>query len=185
MFYCNNKCLKLLFDNIFCHWIYCIVTKVAIIVQYAQFLSRVCRWVCVVLTKLHWKISNFADSAKEYANIVQMISLFLPIQVYVGRKRYIISSYCQHASFNVLTQFSDLLQPCLCRLRFKTSQLNAFCPQPRVFCYIEFTLGYLKNLKLFKSKRIIGACSIMWKRRRVFVLFTSIFLRNRSLGNAT
>ena len=31
----------------------------------------------------------------------------------------------------------------------KASQLHAFCPSAIVYCYIEFKLSYLKNLKMF------------------------------------
>ena len=55
-----------------------------------------------------------------------------------------------------------------------------------MYCYLEFKLSYLKNLKLFsiKSKRIIWAYSFVKKWRRVLALFISIFLRNRSLSDA-
>ena len=55
-----------------------------------------------------------------------------------------------------------------------------------MYCYLEFKISYLKNLKLFsiKSKRIIWAYSFVKKRRRVLALFISIFLRNRSLSDA-
>ena len=56
-----------------------------------------------------------------------------------------------------------------------------------VYCYLEFKLSYLKNLKLFSIrvyKRIIWACSFVKKRRRVLALFISIFLRNRSVSDA-
>ena len=35
---------------------------------------------------------------------------------------------------------------------FKGSQLGAFCPQAMVYCYLEFKLRYLKNLKLFSIR---------------------------------
>ena len=31
----------------------------------------------------------------------------------------------------------------------KGSQLGAFCPKTTVYCYLEFKLRFLKNLKLF------------------------------------
>ena len=54
-----------------------------------------------------------------------------------------------------------------------------------MYCYHEFKLSYLKNLKLFsiKSKRIIWAYSFVKKRRQVLALFINIFLRNRSLSD--
>ena len=84
------------------------------------------------------------------------------------------------------------------------SQLGAFCPYPILYCYCEFKLCYLKNQKLFpiRVKEIIWAYSsvkkrlllsskkklfeptVRWKKGdRVFALFKSIFLRNRSLSN--
>ena len=58
-----------------------------------------------------------------------------------------------------------------------------------MYCYHEFKLRYLKNLKLFsvRVKELFEPRPIvLWKkkRRRVFALFKSIFLRNRSLCNA-
>ena len=35
---------------------------------------------------------------------------------------------------------------------FKGSQLGAICPYAIVYCYNEFKLRYLKNLKLFSIK---------------------------------
>ena len=32
---------------------------------------------------------------------------------------------------------------------FTASQQYVFCPNSKVYCYIEFRLSYLKNLKLF------------------------------------
>ena len=49
-----------------------------------------------------------------------------------------------------------------------------------ILLYIEFKLSFLENL----SKIIILAYSFAKKRRRVFALFKSIFLRNRFLSNA-
>ena len=34
----------------------------------------------------------------------------------------------------------------------KESQLGAFCPYTIVYCYLEFKLRYLKNLKLFSVR---------------------------------
>ena len=34
----------------------------------------------------------------------------------------------------------------------KGSQLVAFCPKAVVYCYLEFKLRYLKNLKLFSIR---------------------------------
>ena len=54
-----------------------------------------------------------------------------------------------------------------------------------MYCYLEFKLSYLKNLKLFSiSKRIIWANSFVKKRWWALALFISIFLRNRSLSDA-
>ena len=48
-----------------------------------------------------------------------------------------------------------------------------------MYCYFEFKLRYLKNLKLFSISvnEIIEAYSFTEKRRRVFALFKSIFLK--------
>ena len=35
---------------------------------------------------------------------------------------------------------------------FNGSQLGAFCPKAIVYCYLEFKLCYLKNLKLFSIR---------------------------------
>ena len=51
-----------------------------------------------------------------------------------------------------------------------------------MYCYLEFKLRYLKNLKLF-SIRVKELFELI-VLRRVFALFKSIFLRNRSLSNA-
>ena len=53
-------------------------------------------------------------------------------------------------------------------------------------CYIEFKLGYLKNLKLFliRVKELFEPIVFANKRRRVFELFKSIFLIHRSLSDA-
>ena len=53
-----------------------------------------------------------------------------------------------------------------------------------VYCYLEFKLRYLKNLKLFSIKDLFEPIVLRKRRRRVFALFKSIFLRNRSLSNA-
>ena len=80
-----------------------------------------------------------------------------------------------------------LCQSVLVFFKVKGSQLGVFCPWAIVYCYIEFKLRYLKNLKLFsiRVKRIIWACSVMNKSRWVFALFKSIFLRNRSFSNGS
>ena len=53
-------------------------------------------------------------------------------------------------------------------------------------CYLEFKFRYLKALKLFsiRVKELFEPIALEKKRRRVFALFKSIFLRNRSLSNA-
>ena len=55
-----------------------------------------------------------------------------------------------------------------------------------VYCYHEFKLRYLKNQKLFSTtvKALFEPTVLRKKRRRIFALFKSIFLRNRSLSNA-
>ena len=62
-----------------------------------------------------------------------------------------------------------------------------------MYCYLEFKLRYLENLKLFsiRVKELYEPIVLQKKkkkkkkkRRRVFALFESIFLRNRSLSNA-
>ena len=63
--------------------------------------------------------------------------------------------------------------------KIKRSQLAAFYLKALVYCYLEFKLRYLKNLKLFS---IIWAYSFMKKRWRVFA-FKSIVLREGSLSN--
>ena len=65
-------------------------------------------------------------------------------------------------------------------------QLDALSPLTIVYCYLEFKLSYLKNLKLFSIgvKDLIWACSFVKKRRRVLTLFINIFLRNQSLSDA-
>ena len=55
-----------------------------------------------------------------------------------------------------------------------------------MYCYLEFKLSYLKNLKLFSIRvkelsEPIVLCKK--KRRRVLAHFISIFLRNRSLSD--
>ena len=56
-----------------------------------------------------------------------------------------------------------------------------------MYCYLEFKLSYLKNLKLFsiRVKELSEPNSFVKKRRRVLALFISIFLRNRSLSDFT
>ena len=51
---------------------------------------------------------------------------------------------------------------------FKGSQLSTFCPYAIVYCYLEFKLRYLKNLKLFSI--------------RVKELFENIVLRRKGDG---
>ena len=68
----------------------------------------------------------------------------------------------------------------------KGSQLDAFNPKAIVYCYLEFKLSYLKNLKLFliRVKELSEPAVFVKKRRRVLVLFIIIFLRNLSLSDA-
>ena len=63
---------------------------------------------------------------------------------------------------------------------------NWFCPYAIiVYCYLEFKLRYLKNVKLFSVRvKELFEPVVLRKRQRVFALFKSIFLRNRSLSNA-
>ena len=67
--------------------------------------------------------------------------------------------------------------------KFKGSQLGAFWLYAIVYCYHEFKLRYLKNQKLFsiRVKELFEPIILRKKRRRVFALFKSMFLRNRSL----
>ena len=54
---------------------------------------------------------------------------------------------------------------------FKGSQLDTFCPQAIVYCYIEFKLRYLENLKLFsiRVKQLFEPVYLR-KKRRVLAL---------------
>ena len=54
-----------------------------------------------------------------------------------------------------------------------------------VYCYLEFKLSYLKNLKLFsiRVKELSEPIILRRKRRWVLALFISIFLRNRFLND--
>ena len=64
-------------------------------------------------------------------------------------------------------------------------QLDAFSPLTIVYCYLEFKLSYLKNLKLFSIRvKELSEPIVLWRKGRVLALFTSIFLRNRSLSDA-
>ena len=40
----------------------------------------------------------------------------------------------------------------MCVVRFKGSLLDSFSPLAIVYCYLEFKLSYLKNLKLFSIR---------------------------------
>ena len=57
-----------------------------------------------------------------------------------------------------------------------------------VYCYLEFKLSYLKNLKLFsiRVKELFEPIVKIIKNKgwRGFALFKSIFSRNRPLSNA-
>ena len=60
-----------------------------------------------------------------------------------------------------------------------------------MYCYLEFKLRYLKNLKLFSIRvkeffePLILQKQTKNKKGQVFALFKNIFLRNRSLSNTT
>ena len=53
-----------------------------------------------------------------------------------------------------------------------------------MYCYSEFKLRYLKNLKLFsiREKQLFEPI-VLRKKGNVIALFKSISLRNRSLSN--
>ena len=55
-----------------------------------------------------------------------------------------------------------------------------------MYCYLEFKLSYLKNLKLFSIRvKELSEPIVLWRKgRRVLALFISIFLRNWSLSDA-
>ena len=56
-----------------------------------------------------------------------------------------------------------------------------------MYCYLEFKLRYLKNLQLFsiRVKELFQPIVLRKKKgRRVFALFITFLLRNRSLSNA-
>ena len=85
--------------------------------------------------------------------------------------------------------------------------MGAFCPLAIVYCYFEFKLRYLKNLKLFLIRVELFEPIVLRTKADGFVclfvcffvcffflfnfffslssLFKSTFLRNRSLSNAT
>ena len=69
------------------------------------------------------------------------------------------------------------------------SQPGAFCPQANLICYLELKLRCLKNLKLFQSelkKKSYEPNSSAKKATAFwFFFFISVFLRNRSLSNAS
>ena len=54
-----------------------------------------------------------------------------------------------------------------------------------MYCYLEFKLSYLKNMKLVsvRVKELSEPIVFVKKRRRVLALFISILLRNRSLSD--
>ena len=58
-------------------------------------------------------------------------------------------------------------------LILKGSQLGAFCSYALVYCYLEFKLRYLKNLKLFSTrvKELFEPIVLREKRLLVFALF--------------
>ena len=55
-----------------------------------------------------------------------------------------------------------------------------------MYCYLEFKLSYLKNLKLFsiRVKELSELIVFVKKRRWVLALFISIFSKNQSLSDA-
>ena len=55
-----------------------------------------------------------------------------------------------------------------------------------MYCYLEFKLRYLKNLKLFsiRVKELSEPIVLLKKKATGLALFISIFLRNRSLSDA-
>ena len=65
-------------------------------------------------------------------------------------------------------------------------QLDAFSPYAIVYCYLEFKLSILKNLKLFSIRvKQLSEPIVLWRKGDGFLaLFISIFLRNRSLNGA-
>ena len=47
----------------------------------------------------------------------------------------------------------------------KGSQLDAFSPQAIVYCYLEFKLSYLKNLKLFSIRvKELSEPIVLWRK---------------------
>ena len=60
---------------------------------------------------------------------------------------------------------------------FKGSQLDAFSPNAIVYCYIEFKLSYLKNLKLFSIRaKELSEPIILWRKATGFSSFYKHFL---------
>ena len=58
----------------------------------------------------------------------------------------------------------------------KGSQLGTFCPQAIVYCYLEFKLHYLKNLKLFSSRvKELFEPIVLRKKGDGFLLFLKAF----------
>ena len=54
-----------------------------------------------------------------------------------------------------------------------------------MYCYLEFKLSYLENMKLFSIRvKELFEPIVLRKKATGFALFKSIFLRNRSLNNA-
>ena len=53
----------------------------------------------------------------------------------------------------------------------KGSQLGTFCPQTLAYCYLEFKLRYLKNMKLFSIRvKELFEPIVLRKKRRDFAL---------------
>ena len=60
----------------------------------------------------------------------------------------------------------------------KGSHLGAFCPQAIVYCYLEFKLRYLENLKLFliRVKELLESIVLRKKKAMGFCSFQKHFL---------
>ena len=54
-----------------------------------------------------------------------------------------------------------------------------------MYCYLEFILGYLKNLELFSIRvKELSEPIVLWIQATGFSFFITIFLRNQSLSDA-
>ena len=64
----------------------------------------------------------------------------------------------------------------------KGSQLGAFCPQAIVYCYLEFKLHYLKNLKLFSIRvKELFEPIVLQRKTDGFLLFLKIFFLEKPI----